>query len=341
MATSSSSSEEGDSYSSESVCNVAAHDETAMVARGQQTAALRTISSGLCGFSHTSSLQPRQLFCLQVTHNEVAAGEHVDLKLLLESLSGHEIAAKKDLRLWMDQERRKGAESEFLAQLPPPPPPPPDAAGRWQHASGLKAKSKGGGKRSQGGDGHEREEPTPEEQIMKLLCLHEGEQRVWAYPLHYIKVSTPFPEEKDRDIAERFMQFRQPANAGPLDTMLAAGTSSNLRPSNANCASFLLARAIGSDDVVDPSCHFAVRALTLSLAEVFRAYREITTSKHIYAQWLKGRQVVGPRARGMSIPSPGKGTASGSGAAARAAGARGRRGGGGGRGGSRRRSRSR
>ena len=140
-----------------------------MAARGAQAAATRTISSGLCGFCHLSALQPRQLFCLQVTHNEVACGEHIDLKLLLESLAGHEIAAKKDLKLWMDQERRQWRaaaadipEHHFLSQLPPPPPPPPsDAAGRWQHAKGGKAKAKGGGKgggKRKGSDGHEHEE---------------------------------------------------------------------------------------------------------------------------------------------------------------------------------------
>ena len=306
MATSSSS-YSGDSESEE----VHIEEGERMRARGQQAAALRQISSGLCGFSHTLKLQPRHVFCLQVTHNEVACGEHIDLKLLLESLAGHAIAATKNLKLWMDQERRQWRaaaadipEHHFLSQLPPPPPPPPsDAAGRWQHAKGGKAKAKGGGKgggKRKGSDGHEHEEITPEEEIIN----HEGEQRVWAYPLHFIKLPTPFPEETDKDIAYRFLQFRLPEDASELMTTHAAGASTDLKPTNVNCASSLLARAIGSNGVVDTACHFAVRALTLSLAEVFRAYREVTTSKEIYTQWLKGRTVVGPRTRSMSIPPP-------------------------------------
>ena len=327
-------SDSSSSTESEAEATEVRNDDSAWATRAADTTARRAISNGLCSFTHMSMLQPRQLFCLQVTHNEVACGDSIDLKLLLESLSGHEVAAKKDLKFWMDLQRRRGGENEFLSQLPPPPPLPPPPAGRWQRKGGGKGKA---------AVLTQREPLTPQDEIMKLMSLHEGEQRTWAYPLHYINVPHPFPEETDRDIAERFVQFRKPSDVGPLSTTLALGVETDRVPSNENCASFLLARAVGSDNMLDDTRHYAVRALTLSLPEVFLAYREITTSKALYAKWCSGRQVVGVRERSMSI-SPAPGTSSGSGVAAGSArSAKGPKGGGdkGGGGRSRRRSRSR
>ena len=242
------------------------------------------MSTGLCRFNFLSHVKPAQLFCMQVTHNEVACGEHLDLKLVLDSVSGHEIAAKKDLKLWMESMRRRGGQKPYFLQDMPPPPPPPakgkgkGSAGRWQ-----------------------RETPTPQDEIMMLLSLHEGEQRTWAYPMHWIQVNQPFPKGMDKDIAERFFQFRK---ENELPKMRKAVGTTTLSPTSVGCKSSLLARAIGSDDVEHPQVHFALRALTLSLPEVFFAYREIATSGALYTRWRQGQIIVAPRGRSTRIPPP-------------------------------------
>ena len=256
-------------------------------ARGREVAAHLFYSDGLCGFPHVHQLNPRALFCLQVTHHEVCCDMSVDLKLLIESLSGHEIAAKKDLKFFLDRERRANRNVWFLRKLPPPPP----DAGLWQH----------------------QEPVPPEEQITMLLLKHEGEQRTWAYPMHWVKIYAPFPESVDADIANRFVQFRRCADTPVLKTKLVLGTQSGLQPSHCDCQSTLLTRAIGSDGAVYVQSHFTARALTLSLAEVFVAYLQIATADELYETWRAGYLVVGRRGRSMSIPASGGGGSSGSG----------------------------
>ena len=51
--------------------------------------------------------------------------------------------------------------------------------------------------------------------------------------------------------------------------------------------------------------YFVGRALTLSLAEVFRDYHLITTAKELHEHWIKGFAVVGHRTRSMSSGSQG------------------------------------
>ena len=66
--------------------------------------------------------------------------------------------------------------------------------------------------------------PDPEDQIMMLLLKHEGEQRTWAYPIHWVKKDEPLPESMDQDIANRIVQLCQDTDAPVLKTRLVPGT---------------------------------------------------------------------------------------------------------------------
>ena len=112
-----------------------------------------------------------------------------------------------------------------------------------------------------------------------------------------VKTSGDFPEQAEADIVRDYKQLRGKCdkfNKSDEEKVRFAG----------KCT--LLAQAIGSNGKpVDCGGYFVGRALTLSLAEVFRDYHLITTAKELHEHWIKGFAVVGHRTRSMSSGSQG------------------------------------
>ena len=240
------------------------------------------IIDNLCGFQHDEGKVVKQLFFESIIHHEITFDAHMDMKLLLSSLMGHEQAAKKSLKFILDWTEKAGRRPTLLNNVPPPPRP---AVGgvvlRPGHAVGV------------------------ESDIMALLNKHEGEQRTWAYQILWKQVSGAFPVKLENDIMERFVQLRRHPSARTPAIIRLQGDVQG-RPNFDLAETALLAPTIGGLPGDSQETHFRGRALTLSLAEIFLIYVNSVTAKDLYDEWLEKNIVIQHKPRSNIVPAQGE-----------------------------------
>ena len=249
------------------------------------------ISDGLCGFRHLHMVPSRSLFCMAVQHHEVTFVNLKHLKLLLEALAGHEVAAKKDLRLLLSAHQDNIA---LLQNVPPRP----------KKCGDDKAKPAFGGKVEllSKAQRQEQDHQRKIDDVLALCLKHEGEQRLWAYSMHWTKVAGEFPEEAEAAIVRDYKQLREPVIGGKRKHCLCQLPALGDEVAGFDGKTTLLARAIGSNGTpVKQKVYYKGKALTLSLAEVLRDYHLITTAKELYERWKSHPAVVGHRKRSQNL----------------------------------------
>ena len=245
------------------------------------------ISDGLCQFSHTKALKLRTCFFRNIVHHEVTCSPHIDVKMLLETLTSHEIAAKKTVKFLVMHH-----DNELLTTMVPPPP-----VG-WQPRDD----------RDESAIGDDPELRHRHRKLLELNALfskHEGEQRLWAYLMHYEKIDAPLDLAFEADIVQRFPQLQRGgagSKAPELQRVFGHGAEdSDVFARVESRKTFFMTRlAFGSHR---EASHLQGFALTLSLPEIFRAYWDIHTADTLYQAWLEKPIIVNVRQRSMRVAS--------------------------------------
>ena len=160
------------------------------------------------------------------------------MALLLEALVGHETAAKQDLNLVLSRSTRPAA---LLTGVPPRP-----ECERQQQPE----------QPAFGGPPSKADRQRTIGDVLALCFKHEGEQRLWAHPMNWDKISGDYPKQTEAAMVQQFVQLCQPFVVGEPRTMLTdsianPGLEQWGRPGKRT----LLAQAIGSNGEGPPLHH--------------------------------------------------------------------------------------
>ena len=221
-----------------------------------------------------------------IVHHEVTCSPAIDMKLLMETLSGYEIAAKKMVRFLVTSHDTQ----RLTFEVPPPPHgwKPRSAIGDEAPFSPLDIKLA---------------------EINALFSKHEGEQRLWAYPMQWLTVDGALDAAFEAYVAQQFPQLRR--DDGPWDPPLQHIVNSERGMVSwgrvaGRKTSLLSSLAFGSSSRAR-SQHLVGCALTLSLPEIFRTYWETATAADLYTEWLGKTIIVKARPRSQRSGDPGPG----------------------------------
>ena len=238
---------------------------------GVDVSVVDCISDRMCCFEHTAAMKVRALWGRNVVHHEVTrsppnVSPQLDVKLMLETFAGYEIAAKKMVRFLIMSHGLDG-QQRLTSAVPPPPK-------GWKPRDEPSAIGDDGRPLSQA----DKEKQRKLQEINALFLKHEGEQRLWAYPMYWKRIDRALDETYEAEIAARFVQLRR--EPGPwtpsLQRVIGDGQHGIEVMSRVQdrATSLLTTLAFGNRAGQDHAqrTHLQGRALTLSLPEVFRAY---------------------------------------------------------------------